>query len=395
MKYTETSDAARRRVYIWLTSFLFFILATPFELNASGAGYLIKSFCALGLWIIATHVYGARFSSLNLFVAFPFVCFIAANVFEPSLRAAIAAIAMAASITLGTTQGQRWFQQLNLCIKHYLWIHLVGFVLSLAAVYLFSIPIDLHGLIFPMASRSESLGMIYRLGGLHTEPGTYAQWMYMALFLKAMLERRILSHFNIAVIASILLTLSVWALFAVIVYLLAVVVELAFQTKRGQLSRSLAAILVASAIALLFWFNISPDAYSEFAAYVGVKSELRSESGYNKVMGVYYFQDKLLEIVFIGKPIAPGLCPSCISPQDIGLMLNSMYYFGVVAFVLLMLAFFGNLVICVGIPFVVMAALVTVWKAAFYDPLWWVIVCTVLSSTLRYRKSGEPALGNS
>ena len=71
--------------------------------------------------------------------------------------------------------------------------------------------LQIHTLLFPSsASRvGDFLGFV-RLGGLHLEPGTYANFMYALVVLRVLLGGALTDRLSILMLISIALTFSAW-----------------------------------------------------------------------------------------------------------------------------------------------------------------------------------------
>lgn len=366
----------------WLECICFIIIATPFELAiGSGYAYLIKAVAALIIplpWLLTGKVTVSPQIGLVLILA---VLFLLINLQEPSLRSAHAFSLIILGGLIGFIKGEAWIKQLSAVVTVYIVFNLLGFTVAMADFFIRGNVIDLHGMLFSTSSRAYSIGSAARLSGFHNEPGTYAQWMLMATFLRCLLTRRITSVLTVAVGVSMLLTVSLWAVIGVLLLATAIALEILMRANVNQKVRALtgAALLLMAGTLV---FSIIPDSIvQDVFAYLGIKSELNTESGLNKILALREIQDKFFDILFIGSPMEPGFCPQCLSPQDLGTWATGAFYFGVLPFGLLLLYAARKLVRWHGLPYLPLLGAMLVWKATFYDPMFWMIMSYMITST--------------
>lgn len=372
-----------RSSQFWFEFVWFFLVATPFELQiGSGYVYLIK-LSALFLLIISRLLSSkARIDRRIFFVMAVAILILVVNISDVSNRIIFAALFILLGAALGQLKQHHWKERLLALVTCYLFIHLFGLCLSAAYFYLRGEMLDLHGFVFPGSSRIGQIGQVARLSGFQLEPGTYAQWMLIMLLLRCMLIGRIISIFTGVVVASVLVTISLWAVIGVLILLTSAVLEIIFKGDFGKKLRMLLTVLVLIAAAIAALSHV-PDAISEAgASYLESKAEMNTESGLNKKWTLEEFHRNVGRILLLGEPLEPGLCPYCAAPEDVGVGINSAYYFGIFPAVLL----FGSAFFVVfrkhGLPFVVCAGIVLIWKATFYDPLFWILIGVIFNTQM-------------
>lgn len=361
------------RPAIWLLSALFFLAATPFELANSGYGYLIKAVSIGAIIVYAVVLRGAKIGLLNPLILFTLLSFFLANLANLSERVAVALLCIAMGGLLGQARSERWDHDFRGILTLFLSVHAGAMLAAALIFYLTGTVIDLHGMVFPFASRAEGYSSFARLSGLHNEPGSYSQWTLMVLFLLALARGRLFSFWHALIAASVLFTVSLWGIAAVGVFIIAFLVDVILvgriSTKLKRLFGILALTFAMSAIAL--W--TSSELRDDVAQFLEQKASLTTQSGIEKIAASDFFQENFSRVLFFGEPINPGFCPQCLAPQDAGLGQTSTYYIGFTLFAVLTLNIASRLNRLWNLSFVVPALLFLGWKAHIYEPLVWVI----------------------
>lgn len=369
---------------------VFFVVGTPFELYQSGFGYSIKLVGVTLLLLFAVFFRRARISTLPAIpLAIILLTFVLNTFGEYTDRGLIAISLMTVSLLLGLARSPQWDRDLTFLVRAYLVIHLAALGYSLLMFALFNVVVDPHGALFPHEARAASHGAFARLSGLHNEPGTYAQWTLAALILYVLCSGRLSSSFSIVVACSILFTLSVWAYGAFALFISSVLVWVLTSARRGLVQFAFA---WAGLIALVFIPVVSVLFLPAYVAldivdFFETKLSLETVSGYSKIDTVDYLLSNLERVFLVGEPLSPGLCPNCASPQDSGLGVNSVFYFGLIPALLLFVNLGYSIFQKRGLAFVVIASIMFGWKALVYDPLFWIIIGYALSVAPRNTSS--------
>lgn len=376
----------RFRPFYFACIIIFFIVGTPFELYQSGFGYSIKLAGLAFLFFFAVFLGHARISTLPVIPLIIILLTLILNTFgEYTDRGLIAVSVMMLSLLLGLSRSPKWDHDFTFIVRAYLIIHFVALVYVLLVFSIFSVVADPHGSVFPHEARAIVHGSFARLSGLHNEPGTYAQWTIAALFLYALCSGRLSSSFNIVVVSSILFTLSVWAYGAFALFLSSVIVLGLMSVRLGvrQFFHAWSAIFVLVSVPVASIFLLPDYIFSDIVFFFETKLSFETESGFSKVDTVNYLLLNMEDVIFVGEPLYPGLCPSCVSPQDAGLAVNAIYYFGLIP-ALLLFAHFGVFVFRKGgVTLVSFSLILLSWKANFYEPLFWIIIGHALSAPSR------------
>lgn len=387
------ADRVASGAVTWFAAGLFFIVATPFEAEQSGFVYLTKGAALAGLLGYAILVRGARPGLLSPLPALVIAVILVLNTLvEWSDRAILAVGLMALGTLLGQARSASWNREFRQIVQIFLLVHAAGFLVTFLVYYLTSNVLDLHGLIFPVESRAESLGLFARLSGFHTEPGTYAQWMLMSLFLFALISGQLISRTGMLILATSILTVSLWAVLGVTVFLLAYVVEALLTrdlSRKAKITAAVFGIILAFAAAIQLFSTASVLAALDF---LQLKGSMITDSGLDKLRATRFFFDEFWNTFIFGRPMDPGFCPYCLAPQDAGVGMNGVYYFGFLLFFSLFSALALVLVRRWTIAFVLPLGLALLWKAHFYDPLLWIIVGYILHAAAKkwgHRRHGR------
>jgi hypothetical protein len=356
---------------------MFFLLATPFELTAgSGYSYFAKLICAVGLIVTSGAMASLRPNTTLFLSVFLALIFLIANSNNPNDRVLLAFATILITVILGNLRTEPWNARLCAILSGFLAVHAAALLVVFANFFLRGDIIDLHSMVFPGAARTEQYGSVARIAGLHVEPGTYAQWTMAALFFRALITRSLGTPFNFAIVLTVALTFSLWAAMAVIVFLIGVLIEFILTRSTTTRWRAFLAIGLAGAAIYLVGTGL-PQQFSDDALGFFQLKLNNSESSLDKLLATAEFWRTLPNNLVIGSPVTPGFCPACLAPTDVGLWANLIYYFGLLPMLFLFAAMAGQLLKW-GIAFAVLAALMLVWKASYFDPLLWLIIAFVL-----------------
>lgn len=258
-------------------------------------------------------------------------------------------------------------------------IVIVSFVviLALQAVYygLTGVMIDFHNLFFPFshARLFQTLGSLWRFTGQQIEPGTYANWMYALVLLRAVVSGNLFSRISFIGISSILVTTSFWGFFAVIFFVLAYLLR---KNNPAVALRKVMLIVASISVGVVLVQLLGIDVVS----YISRRLALSDFSASEKIAAFSSVRKDWENYVLVGKPLSYDFCAGCASRQDAGILLSLFVNFGA-AIVVLMLAVmavgaqkrFGYVGLLVLVPFLF-------GKYSIGDFPFWVIVAFLLAS---------------
>ncbi len=204
--------------------------------------------------------------------------------------------------------------------------------LFLQAIYygLIGVMMDFHNLLFPFSQARlfQTQDSLWRFTGHQIEPGTYANWMYALVLLRALASGALFSRISFIGIASILVTTSFWGFFAVVFFILAYLLR---KNKPEVALRKVLLIMVSISVGMVLIRLLGIDV----ASYVSRRLALSDFSSSEKIAAFSSVGKDWANYVLVGKPLNYDFCGGCASRQDSGILLNLFVHFGgaiVVAF---------------------------------------------------------------
>ena len=378
------------RPSIWVMCALFFVAATPFDLAQSGIAYLLKACAMLGIVAYAVLARRARTGRLSLLAIAVMAVLFITNLFGWTDRVLLAMTAIMAGTLLGQARGEKWNDEFRVVVFVYLVVHCVGLLVAAFFFYGVGQVVELHGAIFPHDSRAEAYHSIGRISGFHTEPGTYSQWMIMALYLFALTHNRLFNKWTGVIAASVLFTVSLWGVIAFGIIAAAFAIEASMSSQgKGQRAQRLLGFILFAGIVLVLALFMPTDLLEQGLQFLELKGGMTTDSSLDKLYALEFMRQEFWNVVVLGRPFDPGFCPNCISPQDAGFGMTGTYYLGFLLFASLIAVMATRVYAGWGIAFVVPIALILVWKAHLYEPLLWIIVGFVLAGPVGQRKKAS------
>ncbi|OEO28647.1 hypothetical protein VW23_004210 [Devosia insulae DS-56] len=319
--------------------------------------------------------------------------FLSVNLIETTDRAVIAFALIAVGSAVGQLRDPNWDDRLIALLTVYLVIHLGGFIFQVGQFLLQGQILELHGLIFPSASRAYQIGTAARLSGFQIEPGTYAQWMLMATFLRCLLLRRIISPLTVAIVASTLVTLSLWAVIGAALFSAGAIIEAVFQSTVRNKFRATYLVLIFGVAFLIFFYSLPDATIRDSLTYLDVKADLTSTSGTDKVAAVGAIFERVFDVLIFGAPMGSRFCEACLSPQDVGIWANLIYYFGLLPTLAVVGLTAWSIASRWGPSYLPLLVALLSWKAQFYDPFLWIILGYALHPVARTAPTERVATG--
>lgn len=366
------------RPRVWLLCMLFFLVATPFELDRSGFAYFLKASAILAMIAYAVFARGARIGKVNPLIILLVVTFFLTNLVALSDRALLATAAILTGALLGQIRGSDWNDEFLVAVSVYLVVHVAGLLVAAALFYSAGQVVELHGMIFPQESRAEAHGLVGRVAGFHNEPGTYSQWTLMALFLLSLMRGRLYSFWSLMIALSLVLTVSLWGVLAFGAFVVAITIEALISTGKAQRTKTVLSVFLFAAVVAILLINASTDIVESALEFITLKGSMTTQSGLDKLWALEFMQREFWDVFVIGRPLVPGFCPYCHSPQDAGLGMTGTYYLGFLLFTLLIIVLAATAYSKWNIGFAVPLALILVWKAHLYEPLLFIIIGYIL-----------------
>lgn len=233
--------------------------------------------------------------------------------------------------------------------------------------------VDLHQLLHPYSeARIGGAGLLFRFTGVHIEPGTYANWVYLLVLLRAVVSGRLFDWIAVAAVTSILLTVSVWGAVAVSLYFIGFLLALIAAGRSADRTK-LGVVAVLVLVMAFFFFQKFGLAIEEALNYFFVRAELGDASGTAKIDAYAGFLNVLGDAVVLGFPLDFDFCSGCASPQDSGIFVNLVVRAGLLVtifiFSVLLLMFWRMF----GFPVVLVVMPVFTSKVFYFDPIFWML----------------------
>lgn len=214
-------------------------------------------------------------------------------------------------------------------------IWIVALLFQILAYYALGAVVDLHAFLHPYSQArlyEEGMYGLFRMTGLHIEPGTYSNWMFGIVFLRGLLRNRFFDGLSVLAVASLPLTVSFWGLLCAAVYFGAYALHLAGRKGAGRALPFAGLVILAGGIYSL----VGSDLLQSATEYFLYRSELEDGSGYAKRSAYREFMSELWTVAAFGTPVDHDFCGGCEAPQDAGILINLIMRLGVAGTLLML-----------------------------------------------------------
>lgn len=354
----------------------FFLFMTRTEFPSlgifAGLSYLVRGTAGMIIFLYFFLIHNLRLQLTSLTTStLILTVFFIGNLQHPSLFSLIAGFGILAGLLLGgITRNVVACEILATLIRVYIKVNLFGIILSVIAYYGAGLQIDFHGIMFPWSeSRARDFMGFFRVTGFQIEPGTYTATIYFCVLISAVMRRRVSGRLETFAILSTLITMSAWAVLAVSSYLCACLIE-----KLARRHNRLQAVVMLSgvgALALMASFmDLQDISYVQYF-FERFSTDNASGSMVMKLEAWTAWKAGLESGMLFPRPLTEPFCPTCSSPQDLGTLLNMLWYVGFV-FTLPYLAWLSFKTIRhVGIGLLIMNLPLVGAKFFFFDPSLW------------------------
>lgn len=234
--------------------------------------------------------------------------------------------------------------------------------------------IELHSFFVPYSEQRVQLleTGLARLGGVHIEPGTYVNWIYGLVFVRAFLTSKIFDWLTCLVLLSIPVSMSFWGAIAGIFFVFSYMTQ-------GKRQAAQAVYLFSFFIFFIVVVGVQFDYFSPVFDYFQMRGELQDTSTEAKVQGFDGFFENLDKYFFIGQGLDYDFCGGCESPQDSGVFVNLVTKIGLVWGVLIFFLFFRAVFNSLGFSGVFFALPIFFVKWFFWDPIFLLVLMSAFS----------------
>lgn len=325
----KTSSNSRRHLLLFSFSFLLlFLSCSPSQSSGSSLipiGLRLLPLTLLGLtWFF---LYGRAANTrlnhvLSLFVFTAYL--IAINLYSFSFLVVIFIVVVwSAALVVILLNNNRALRKvfLDVC-SLLLMIWIASIVVQVLSFLTLGAPLHLHNLIFPYSHARAHVGLNYaRFSGTQVEPGTYSNWVYGIVIIRALMLKKIASRLHISAVISTLFTMSAWAYFAVPFFLLSLLLE--GRDIIGFFKKLFFLLMLGAGTAMLLYQKVSSYLEYRFLGSGGTHSTSGKLDVYNFMIS--HFSDWF----FHGVSLNTIPCSFCESPQDAGVGVNALIYLGI------------------------------------------------------------------
>lgn len=231
--------------------------------------------------------------------------------------------------------------------------------------------IPIHETIYPFSESRigiyTSFEGFYRTGGLYIEPGTYANYMYLFLFLYMLLTRKVDDLIVLLGAISIILSNSILGMIIGSYLLLFILLN---KVKKATLFKKI--IIICSTIIISTYF-INNFINSSGYSYVISKLTTSNASADAKRIAYSKYLETFDSFLIIGQGFNPEFNIGIPSVQDAGFLLNLSVVYGIL-FTLLLFSFFIFLILKnYNLTFLIISLPIFISKIFYYDPIFWVV----------------------
>ncbi len=317
--------------------------------------------CGLALWIVLMNLMSTTWWGV-MFAGFAVMaCLISAAFYVPGWRASLV---LALDLLLAA------------------WVGL--FLAQYAVYYLNGSLVDVHHMLHPWSQARlgfEGDASLLRLTGPHIEPGTYANWVYGLVVLRALVRGKWFDWPDLLAVATTLLSFSLWSVLAGAVFFAAAVLACLWPLRPLRLALLLLLLLPP---AIWLWLNLDKGG-GDGLQYLMGRLDAGDGSGASKLQAYQGFMRELGHVLLLGTSLDHDFCRGCESPQDAGLALNLMMRLGLPVALFIVFSTLRAAWKSGGLPAVL--ALLPLWVGKFYvfDPLFWLIAGVGALSLTKHR----------
>lgn len=327
----RTAEKTKGAVF-WLAVLGVLIATTPSE-NASGNLGLVVFLHFLALVLAAPYLLQRHTNTVPLrliiYILIVTSVFVLSNIAMPGSWALAVSILGTCTLLFGVFAAHP--QRLRTVIDTVLIINLGALAFQFLFYILAGEIVHLHTLLFPLSdSRAgEFLGFV-RLGGLHLEPGTYSNFMYVLVVFRVLLGGALTDRLSLLMLASFALTFSAWGIAAFLTGMITIALA-AFKNRQRMGKVLLSGFIVMSGfLIVLFTSNLLEPILS----YLEIRLDPTRGSASYRIIAFNELVATFDRYVPIGMPMAEKFCAHCQSPQDLGIWSQFIVRFGIFTAVL-------------------------------------------------------------
>ena len=347
----------------------------PAGTKGSSFGDVLRGCISVAIVLVTAALYRPRISRSN---AWRLTCFFVFSLFAAfhttSGYSLIFGCAVVFGVILATAASQNsgFRKHLASTILALLLASVLGLIIQLAVYIYNGTVLDVHALVYPHSESRvfEGIGLV-RLTSFYTEPGTYANWVYLLLLIYTVLSPKVKRYLIFTVAASMIVALSAWG---TVVALLLFGVTIFGNVGRGALRPSLAVALIASLVIVGLFVPL--DAVLETLAS---KTTMDDASVDSKIVTYTEFYRTFGQFLIFGDGFSSRFCEFCLSPQDAGFALSLSVVMGVLFTVWVLCSYFIALLREGELRLAVLSLPLMFTKAFYWDFAVWMLFFLVVT----------------
>lgn len=381
----------------FLLNVWFFLFMTRTEFPSlgtfAGLSYLLRGLAGFLLFfqLLYLHRIGMRQKSV-IGAILILLIFLFGNFSNPSLFVFITGFGILMGLIMGglihSPESREIFKGL---IRIYILVNLIGLFFAAITYYGAGLEIDFHGIMFPWsAARVREFMGFFRITGFQIEPGTYTATMYFCALLSAVLRGRIFGRLETIAVLSTLSTMSAWAAFAIASYVSGCLIEALLNRRHStRLLKGLA--MIVATVPFIGLFNIVDIQNTAYIQYFLDRFTTEDASGsmVMKLQAWDAWTSKLGVEMLLPRPLSESFCALCASPQDLGTLINMLWFMGLIVSIPLLLWLSIMAIRHVGPGLFLMSLPLIVAKFYFFDPSLWFYFGLLLFFPLQRRMSAS------
>lgn len=262
-----------------------------------------------------------------------------------------------------------------------IYTHIFFLILQYFFINLMKIDVNFHEILFPFsAGHTYQLKNIdyIRITGLYNEPGTYSTWISILCGISMIIRKRILLLHYLAFM-TILITFSATGFFFCALFIILVIYE---KLKYFKLINILYFIVSILLFFIIFFYSGVYD-YIMWRFFddsvVDGTSDLKFEA-FNFLLNSSQYRQ------IFGSGLGVNDCINCRSLQDVGLLFNYIFYFGLFSFIpiIIILSFMKK----INRYIVITITILFLSKVFIYTNIFWIAIMLMYSFS-KYRGSKD------
>ncbi|WP_156883668.1 hypothetical protein [Salipiger mucosus] len=331
----------------------------------AGAAIILHFSLILGHGIKVKHVVASLiFASVFLF----------SNLSDGTMFALIACFCLLVGLFFGgMAQSNEAAYTLLSLTRVYVAVNVFGLLLGVVSYFGLGLEIDFHQLMFPWsAARVQEFMGFFRVTGFQIEPGTYTATVYFCALVSGALRGRLFGRIESVAVASTLFTLSAWSILAVTSYFIGCLVDYVMSIDRGgraakALAATLATVPVFGVILVLDFESTA------FFQYFLDRFTVEDASGsmVMKIQAWDAFTSQFNGGMILPKPLSISFCQTCSSPQDLGTLINFVWFLGLAIAIPFLAVLSIRAFRAAGLGLLICSLPLVVAKFYFFDPSLW------------------------